>query len=101
MFVYDNLSLKYFVQDYCRIDSDEEFQCDFYISIAVHYLTNAGVPQSKMEQPLYKMAVALLVAHWLENRQVTTTENNAPLKYSLQHIITQLKYCEDDAEGDN
>lgn len=90
-----NENLINFIKEYCRIDSDEEMQVEMYIGIAIQYLTNAGVPTSKIEQPLYKLAVALLVAHWLENRQITTSENNTPLKYSLQYIIAQLKYCED------
>lgn len=83
--------LENFVREYCRIDSDENIDIEIYISMAVEYLLVAGIAYDD-SRALYKMAVALLVAHWIENRQVTTSENNTPLKYSLQHIITQLKY---------
>lgn len=56
---------------------------------AISFLKNAGVLEQESE--LYKLAIKILVTHWYENREVTGKADK--LAYSLDSIITQLKYC--------
>ena len=73
-----------------RIDNDEELQhIDSLTNAAIVFLKNAGVVESKSE--LYKLAIKILVSHWYENREVIGKSDKLP--YSLDSIITQLKYC--------
>lgn len=73
-----------------RIDNDYELE---YITSLIYaakaFLKNAGVIEEKSE--LYKLAIKILVSHWYENREVTGKADK--LAYSLDSIITQLKYC--------
>ena len=52
-------------------------------------MLNAGV--KNFENDLYKLAIKMLVLHWYENREVIGNANK--LSFSLDNIITQLKYC--------
>ena len=74
-----------------RIDDDMETQyINDLISAAKIFLSNAGVNE-QLESNLYKLAIKILVAHWYENREVAGKADK--LAYSLDSIITQLKYC--------
>lgn len=89
------VELRDFVIDFMRVDSDDidSIMLDIYIQSAIEYLDNAGVRESNKVKYLYKIAIALLSSHWYDNGTVTTDVNNTPLKYSLQYIVQQLKYC--------
>ena len=102
------IQLLKFALDYCRIDYNFEANgydnminddyCDIanYVYMAIEYIKNAtGVVYEDVTEDsyLYKLAVAMLVNSWYENRVVTTSEHNTPLKYSLSYILLQLKLC--------
>ena len=81
------------IKNYLRIDNNLDDDLLINLVIAAHaYLINAGV--MKAEGPLYDLAVKLLVAHWYENREVVGKADK--LAFSLEAIITQLKYCGDE-----
>ena len=85
-----------FVSEYCRLDSDtSNSELSPYIYASIEYVENAtGLFLDDMtDNFLYKLAVAMLVSHWYENRAITTTENNTSLKQSLTYIFMQLKHC--------
>ena len=85
-----------FVSEYCRLDSDIDIEeLNIYIYASIEYIKNATNLSSDdmIDNFLYKLAVAMLTAHWYENRSITTTENNASLKQSLTYIFMQLKNC--------
>lgn len=83
------------IKEYLRIDTDlDDGLLNSLVIAAKEYLKNAGV--AKTEGPLYDLAVKLLVAHWYENREVVGKADK--LAFSLEAIITQLKYCRDDEE---
>ena len=85
-----------FVSEYCRLDSDmSNSELSPYICASIEYVENAtGLFLDDMtDNFLYKLAVAMLVSHWYENRAITTTENNTSLKQSLTYIFMQLKHC--------
>ena len=83
------------IKEYLRIDTDlDDGLLNSLVIAAKEYLKNAGA--AKTEAPLYDLAVKLLVAHWYENREVVGKADK--LAFSLEAIITQLKYCRDDEE---
>ncbi len=76
---------------YLRIDhTDEDGLLNGLLSSATGYLKNAGCVVTEGE--LYDLAIKILVSHWYENREVVGKADK--LAYSLDSIITQLKYCE-------
>ena len=78
------------IKEYMRIDEDhEDILIQTLITSAEIYLSNAGVIVG-YENPLYGLAVKLLVLHWYENREVIGDAKK--LAYSLDNIITQLAY---------
>ena len=73
-----------------RIDNDYELEyITSLIDAAKAFLKNAGVIEQESE--LYKLAIKILVSHWYENRELTGKADK--LAYSLDSIITHLKYC--------
>ncbi len=60
---------------------------------AEEYLKNAGISVDYSKE-LYKLAVKILVAHWHENRAVESEKSMSKLSFSLDAIITQLKYTQ-------
>jgi uncharacterized phage protein (predicted DNA packaging) len=86
------------MKEYLRIDSDDnDLEIANFIETAEIYLTNAGCvllgPDEKANN-LAKLAVKILVSHWYENREVEKIGTSvAKLGFSLDSIITQLKYC--------
>lgn len=87
------------LKEYLRIDSaDEDMLLSTLVTAAEDFLKNAGVIQDYTND-LYKLAVKLLVSHWYENRQVEQHGRYvAKLSFSLDTIITQLKYCQEQGE---
>jgi len=79
------------IKKYLRIDSEEEdTQIQALEAAAEEYLKNAGAVLSETNE-LAKLAVKILCVHWYENREPVGKADE--LAFSLQHIITQLKYC--------
>ncbi len=83
------------IKNYLRIDGIEEDTLLTGLQLAAEkYLYNSGVGKDYTNE-LYKLAIMLLVSHWYENREtekVGTTVSK--LNFSLESIITQLKYCQ-------
>ena len=78
------------IKNYMRIDEDyDDNLINSLIESANIYMVNAGV--KNFENDLYKLAVKMLVLHWYENREVIGEARK--LSFSLDNIITQLKYC--------
>lgn len=84
---------KIFIEEiklYLRIDhTEEDGLLEGLLSSAIEYLKNAGCIVT--EGDLYNLAIKILVSHWYENREVVGKADS--LSYSLDSIITQLKYC--------
>lgn len=82
------------IKSYSKIDDnteDGDIQ-DFKLA-AEMYLQNAGVMED-YNNPLYRLAIKILVNHWHENRSPETIGKQvAKVSFSLDAIITQLKYC--------
>lgn len=82
------------IKKYLRIDYDDE---DSLLSslnnAAEQYLYNSGA--INLQGPLYDLAIKMLISHWYENRvAVNIGSISKELEFSLNSIITQLKYCE-------
>ena len=78
------------IKEYMKIDDDvEDNLINSLIESANIYMVNAGV--KVFDNDLYKLAIKMLVLHWYENREVVGNANK--LSFSLDNIITQLKYC--------
>lgn len=83
------------IKNFIRVDSLED---DILLlslkTSAEEYLANAGVIKDYSKE-LYKLAIKLLISHWYDNRDVERIGKNiSKISYSLDSIITQLKYCE-------
>ena len=77
---------------YLRVDiEDDDTLIAALQKSAEVYLENAGVIKDYSKE-LYKLAIKLLVSHWYENRDVQSEKAAAKLSFSLDTIITQLKY---------
>lgn len=84
------------IKEYMRIDGNEEdLSVQNLIISAEIYLKNAGVIKD-YENELYNLAIKMLVLHWYENREVVG--NASKMTFSLDNIITQLKYCHEEIE---
>ena len=80
------------IAEYAKIDQTEE-DVQSYIDASEMYLLNAGVAKDETNA-IYKLAVKMLVTHWHDNRNAVAIGTiSKSLEYSLQSIITQLKYC--------
>lgn len=81
------------VKQYSRVDDPDEGQLLESLEIASKmYLKNAGVTTPVNTNELYNLAVKILVTHWYDNREPVGKADK--LAYSLDSIISQLKYCE-------
>lgn len=79
------------IKQYLKVDFDDD---DVLITTMQNasetYLTNAGVVCS-YENPLYELAVLLLVTNWYENRNTVIIGSvSRSIEYSLKHILAQL-----------
>jgi uncharacterized phage protein (predicted DNA packaging) len=81
------------VKEYLRIDgSGEDVFLTSLISAAEEYIHNAtGVETYNHHNKFYTLAVCLLVTNWYENRDPIGKADS--LAFSLESILTQLKYC--------
>lgn len=78
------------IKEFLRVGFDEDDDSIFSLIIAAEsYLENAGC-LINYENFLFILAIKILVAHWYENREAVGNSNK--LSYSLDNIITQLKY---------
>lgn len=79
---------------YLRVDGDEDDSVLADLKKAAEeYLSNAGVAKN-YDKELYKLAIKLLVSHWYENRAIVGKADK--LAFSLDSIILQLKYTQED-----
>ena len=79
-------------KEYLKVDdSVEDVLIQGLITAAENYITNATGKQFDSTNELAKLAVKLLVAHWYENRGIIGDARK--IKFSLDVILTQLKYC--------
>lgn len=86
-----------FVKKYLRVDTDtDDDQIKILIDAAKEYLTNAGVT-ALPDNYLYKLAIAMLVVNWYDNR-CPVGQANEKMKYSLNAILNQLKWVGFDDE---
>lgn len=79
---------------FLRIDHVEEDELLHGLQLsAERYLDNAGVVKDYTNE-LYKLAIKLLISYWYENREAEKFgKTSTKLKFSLDSMITQLKYC--------
>lgn len=82
---------------YLRVDGTEEDEFILGLQLAAEeYLGNAGVIKN-YAKALYKLAIKILIANWYENRTIETTGVNFyKVSFSLDTIITQLKFTQDE-----
>lgn len=81
---------------YLRVDIDDmDSEIEIMQKAAEQYLDNAGVDVDS-DNDLVNICVQILVMHWFENRGNTVVgETTSKLDYTLDNIITQLKYTSD------
>lgn len=78
------------LKEYLRIDgSEEDTTLALFISAAIEYLTEAGVPEEKDGTARYKLAVMLYCAINYEHRD--PAEKIEKFNFSLGSLILQLK----------
>lgn len=79
---------------YLKVDDSEDDELILALQkSAEEYLENAGISKDYSRE-LYKLAVKLLISNWYENRTVESSKSATKLSYSLDNIITQLKYTQ-------
>jgi uncharacterized phage protein (predicted DNA packaging) len=80
-------------KDFLKIEhNDEDTLIQGLIVAAENYIKNATGKEFDNTNELAKLAVKLLVVNWYENREINTDKANK-LAFSLDVILTQLKYC--------
>lgn len=84
---------------YIRIDSEEDevFLKEVLIPATENYFKNAGINTnyySNKEDPLYKLAVQMLVCNWYEKRGCNVSD----IPKGIKGIINQLKFGLGDEE---
>ncbi|MFC0559680.1 head-tail connector protein [Halalkalibacter alkalisediminis] len=87
------------VKQYSRVDFEEDnFLLSSLISSAEEYIFNATGYTIIYEKELEKLAVALLVNHFYENRNIVADKYIYQMPKSIESILRQLEYCYDDDE---
>lgn len=82
------------LKNYLRVDIDDD-DIEIMRDAAEQYLINAGVEPDK-DNKLVNICVKILVAHWYENRgTVSVGKTTDTLDYTLDNLISQLKYTGD------
>lgn len=89
------------VADDFRYNEDEYNSIKDLILGAQALLDNAGA--FKPDNPMTKVAVKMIVGHWLENRDSMNYDYKSVngLPYTLQAIIYSLQYLPDKVVDDN
>jgi uncharacterized phage protein (predicted DNA packaging) len=77
------------------IEGEDEDTIEGLQLAAEEYLTNAGINKNYGKE-LYSLAVKLLVSHWNENRTPQSEKAQTKLSFSLEAIILQLQFSNDD-----
>lgn len=79
---------------YLGIDgTDEDTLLNSLQLSAEEYMTNAGIVKNYNKE-LYKLAIKILVSNWHENRLAQGEKTSAKMLFSLDAIVTQLKYTQ-------
>lgn len=80
-------------KEYLKVEhNDEDILIQGLIVAAENYIKNATGIEFDNTNELAKLAVRLLIVNWYENREINTDKANK-LAFSLDVILTQLKYC--------
>lgn len=85
------------IKGFLRVDFEYDDNLIFSLIVTAEgYLKNAGCIVD-YNNFLFVLAIKLLVVHWYDNREVIAIAGSKPaysnnLSYSLESIITQLKY---------
>lgn len=80
-------------KEYLKVEhNDEDTLIQGLIISAENYIKNATGIKFDNTNELAKLAVRLLIVNWYENREINTDKANK-LAFSLDVILTQLKYC--------
>lgn len=86
-------------KEYLKIEHDEEDTLVQSLIIAAeNYIKNATGIEFDDTNELAKLAIKLLVVNWYENREINTDKANK-LAFSLDVILTQLKYCYESSDS--
>lgn len=79
-------------KEFLKVDhTAEDVLIQNLITAAENYIYNATGKQFDATNELARLAVKLLVAHWYENRAIVGDAKK--IEFSLDVILTQLKYC--------
>lgn len=79
-------------KEFLRVDNTEEdVLIQGLITSAEEYIKNATGKVFDSTNELAKLACKLLIAHWYENRAIVGDAKK--IEFSLDVILTQLKYC--------
>ena len=87
------------IKEYLRVDGGEEdeFISSLLLASQSYIEKGTGIKVENVEQnnslePLYNLALKLLISHWYENRAPETTGTNFhKLSFSLDSILLQLE----------
>lgn len=83
---------------YCRIDNDDDDEDELIknlISAADSYIKTACGDYDK-DSPKAELCQRILINHWYENRAATGSTKG--LKYSLDNLLIQIRYGNEDSE---
>lgn len=79
-------------KEFLKVDNDiEDSLIQGLITSAEEYIKNATGKVFDSTNELAKLACKLLVSHWYENRSIVGDAKK--IEFSLDVILTQLKYC--------
>ncbi len=82
------------LKNYLRIEHEEDDKLlENFKDMAQEYIKNS-VGEIDTGNKLYKLAEALLVGHWYDNREVSRIGNNSyDIPHSFKSIVIQLRHC--------
>lgn len=89
------------IKNYLRVDYDEDDDYIYSLIIASeNYLYNATGKQFNSRNELAKQCCRVLIYDWYKDKGLTiratkNTNVSEKVKYTVQSMIQQLKYCED------
>lgn len=87
-------------KQFLRLEQDYTEEDNFINSLIIaaeSYIINATGKTFDNTNKLAVLAAQLLISNWYDNRAITVSSNQSKLSFSLDHIMTQLSYCEEGA----
>lgn len=88
-------------KEWLREDSDDplvERTINRIMRAAEIYLYNATGKKHKKENELAKQYCLVLVSDWYENRELIGVKPSDKVRFTIQSMALQLKYCEESKE---